>query len=853
MAMLMKTLCLVTALVVLPVVLPTGAAGQPALNHAPVAKNQSVKVAEDTTKVIKLKATDSDRDPLTYTIISRPAQGMLNGTPPTVTYTPNSNYFGPDSFTFSVNDGSVDSNVATVSINVTPVNDPPVALNQEITTFENTALTITLSGTDVEGSPLSYKIASKPSHGMLAGTGSNQIYTPNTDYRGPDSFTFRVTDGRKNSNVATVSISVMPINHAPVAQEQSVTAEENTAKTITLVATDADGDTLAFQIVVQPVHGTLLGVPPDITYTPATDYNGLDSFTFKTNDGKADSNPATVSITVTHVNHPPVAQNQSVITDEDASKMIVLAATDSDGDPLTYQVVNQPGHGILVGALPNITYTPAARYRGSDSFTFKASDGALDSNIATVSITVTPINHVPVAQDQNVIANEDTSRTMVLGATDSDGDTLTIQIVAQPVHGTLAGVPPNITYTPAADYNGPDSFTFKANDGRIDSNPATVSISVVAVNDRPVAQDQSVSTNEDSPRVITLAANDVDGDSLTYSLIAEPIHGVLSGTPPTLTYTPAGHYSGPDSFTFKANDGRLDSNVGTVTITVTHVNHPPVAQNQSVTTDEDTPITIMLFATDADGDPLTYQIVASPGHGTVTGTPPSLTYTPETHYQGSDSFTFRANDGRADSNIGTVSFAMTSATQRNVIITVAGSGIPGFGGDDGSAIEAILRYPKDVAVDISGNLYIADSYNSRIRKVYPGGLIITVAGGGIMLTDGGLATEARLFSPAGVAVDFSNNMYIVDQCRIRKVDTSGIITTVAGSTCGDSGDGGPAIQAQLLDPSHVTVDAAGNFYVADTFRVRKVDVNGIITTVAGNGQPGYGGDGGRLQQPVLWV
>ncbi len=374
MAMLMKNLCLVAALIILPVIV---IAGQPALNHAPMAKSQSVKVAEDTTKVIKLKATDSDRDPLTYTIISRPEQGMLNGTPPTVTYTPKSNYSGPDLFTFSVNDGNVDSNVATVSITVTPVNDPPVALNQEITALENTALTITLSGTDVEGSPLGYKIISKPSHGKLAGTGSNQVYTPNTNYRGPDSFTFGVTDGKKNSNAATVSISVMPINHAPVAQEQSVTAEENIAKAITLAATDVDGDTLTFQIVAQPVHGTLAGVPPNTTYTPATDYSGPDSFTFKGNDGKADSNLATVSITVTHVNHPPVAQSQSMSTDEDASKMIVLAATDSDGDPLTYQVVNQPEHGILVGVLPSITYTPAAGYRGPDSFTFKANDGSI--------------------------------------------------------------------------------------------------------------------------------------------------------------------------------------------------------------------------------------------------------------------------------------------------------------------------------------------------------------------------------------------------------------------------------------------------------------------------------------------
>jgi hypothetical protein len=755
MAMLTRSLCLLTALVILQVIFPIAIiAGQPAVNHTPVARNQSVRVAEDITKAITLRGTDSDRDRLTYTIVSGPTQGMLTGLPPTVTYTPNPHYYGPDSFTFSVNDGTVDSDVATVSITVTPVNDAPVALSQDMTAFENSPLVITLSGQDVDGDVLSYKIVSRPSHGRLDGAGAHQTYRPNANYRGPDRFTFKVTDGKKNSNVATVSISVMPINHAPVAQEQSVTAEENIAETIT------------------------------------------------------------------------------------------LGATDADGDPLTYQIVNQPGHGTLAGVPPNITYRPTAGYSGLDSFTFKANDGALDSNIAVVSITVTPINHPPVAQDQNVIANEDTLRTVVLGATDADGDTLTIQIVTQPIHGTLAGVPPNITYTPTANYHGLDSFTFKANDGRTDSNPATVSISVVAVNDPPVAQNQSVSTDEDTAKAITLSATDVDGDSLTYSLVADPIHGVLIGTPPNLSYTPTASYNGPDSFAFTAGDGRLDSNVGTVSITVTHVNHPPVAQNQSVTTDEDMLKTIILFATDADRDPLTYHIVTAPSHGTLTGTPPAITYTPEAGYQGSDSFTFKANDGRADGNIATISFTITPAIQGKIIVTVAGNGDRGYSGDDGLATEAMLSYPRGVTVDLSGNLYIADNYNSRIRKVYTGGLITTVAGGGIMMTDGGPATEARLFSPVGVAVDASNNIYIVDQCRVRKVDTDGIITTVAGNTCGDSGDGGPAIQAQLRDPSHVTVDAVGNLYIADTFRVRKVGTSGIITTVAGDGQSGYRGDGG---------
>src|SRR4029077_11274271 len=126
-----------------------------------------------------------------------------------------------------------------------------------------------------------------------------------------------------------------------------------------------------------------------LTYTPASLYSGSDSFTFKVNDSIVDSNVATVSITVTHVNHAPVATAQSVTTLEDTAKAITLSATDLDNDPLTYSVVVAPAHGTLSGTAPNLTYTPAALYSGSDSFTFKANDGIVDSNIATVSITVT--------------------------------------------------------------------------------------------------------------------------------------------------------------------------------------------------------------------------------------------------------------------------------------------------------------------------------------------------------------------------------------------------------------------------------------------------------------------------------
>ncbi len=152
--------------------------------------------------------------------------------------------------------------------------------------------------------------------------------------------------------------------------------------------------------------------------------------------------------------------------------------------------------------------------------------------VLIVSISRAQINHAPVAQNQSVTTNEDTAKAITLVATDPDKNPLTYIIVSGPLHGTLTGSGAGKTYKPAANYNGPDSFTFKANDGRVDSNIATVSITVTPVNDAPVAQNQSVTTAEDTAKAITLAATDVEGDSLTYQIVAQPSHGKLSGTPP---------------------------------------------------------------------------------------------------------------------------------------------------------------------------------------------------------------------------------------------------------------------------------------------------------------------------------
>ncbi|MCP4365857.1 MAG: adhesin, partial [Planctomycetes bacterium] len=194
-----------------------------------------------------------------------------SGTPPAVTYTPNSDYTGTDSFTFTANDGTATSTAATISINinaVVPDNTVPNALAQSVTTLQNQAANITLTGTDSDGDSLTFAIASSPSHGTLSGTPPAATYTPDSDYTGSDSFTFTANDGMATSTAATVSINIDPGNTAPNALVQFVTTLKNQAANITLTGTDNDGDSITFAIASNPSHGTLSGTPPAVTYTP---------------------------------------------------------------------------------------------------------------------------------------------------------------------------------------------------------------------------------------------------------------------------------------------------------------------------------------------------------------------------------------------------------------------------------------------------------------------------------------------------------------------------------------------------------------------------------------------------------
>lgn len=654
------------------------------INAGP-AEGEGVITEEDTPVSITLIGNDPDGDALTYSVITGPSHGRLSGTAPKLTYTPQPNFNGSDSFTFIINDGTVDSAPTTVIIVVTAVNDPPTADDTCVTTQEDTYVSITLTGCDPDGDVLTYSIVKSPSNGELSGTGPNLSYTPDENFNGSDSFTYKVNDGTTESAEATVSIKILPVNDPPtasyagtifretppVARDDNVTTDEDSPVSIKLAGYDANEDELTYTIVASPSHGKLSGTAPDLSYAPNPNFSGTDSFTFKVNDNTTDSPAATVSITVMAVNDTPSAVDDKVSTKEDTPISVIDVLTndtDVDGDSLSITAVTQGKNGsVAINTDNTLSYTPNANFCGSDSFTYTVCDGEGANVKATVTVKVKAVNDAPKADDSNVTTQEDTEVSINLTGKDEDGDLLSYSVVKGPSHGSLSGTAPKLKYTPKVNFNGSDSFTFKVSDKTADSPAATVSITVTAANDSPMAYSDSVTTQEDESVSITLAGGDDDGDTITYRVVSGPSHGSLKGRAPRLIYSPNANFNGSDSLIFKTSDKKADSEPATVSITVNPVNDPPTANSSSVITEEDKSVSISLTGNDPDGDLLTYIVVRGPSHGSlkgIAGTSPKVSYTPSENFSGTDSFTFKVSDKTAQSAVATALITVEAVNDR---------------------------------------------------------------------------------------------------------------------------------------------------------------------------------------------
>ena len=419
-------------------------------------------------------------------------------------------------------------------------------------------------------------------------------------------FRFRAYVSRYNEDANVDNVKLVAANEltepnvAPVATGESFSVDEDQTLVVTSPGllsndSDSDGDPLISQLVTAPAHGSL-ALNPDgsFVYQPDPNFYGLDSFTYVAYDGTDTSNVAQVNLNVIAVNDAPTLGDDNYATDEDAVLTVNAAAgllandADVDGDSLTAVLVAGPTNGSLtLNPDGSFEYTPNPGFYGSDSFSYLANDGTVDSASANVALTVNRVNQLPVSLDDYYQVDEDTPLVVgvagILGNdSDGDADPLTAVLQSGPSHGSLTLNPDgSFDYIPDANYSGTDSFTYVADDGFGQGNIATVAITVNPVNDAPVAGADSYSVDQAATLSITAPGllandNDLEGDSLTAVLMGGPANGSLTlNSDGSFNYTPDTGFTGNDSFTYRANDGQLDSGDTTVSITVNAVASGP--------------------------------------------------------------------------------------------------------------------------------------------------------------------------------------------------------------------------------------------------------------------------------------
>jgi len=649
-----------------------------------VSGDQNLTTPEDTAVTGQIIATDIDGDTLGYAVSGSPTNGTvaLNPTTGSFVYTPNSNYNGSDSFVVTISDGKGGSTTSRVNIGVTPVNDAPTSGNQNLTTPEDISVSGAISASDVDGDSLSFSVSGNPANGSVVintATGSF-TYTPNIGYNGSDSFVVTVSDGNGGTTTSTINIGVTPVNDVPVTSNLNLTTDEDTPVNGSVSATDADGDTLSFNVTGAPANGTVVLNPVTgaFTYTPATGYNGSDSFVVTVSDGNGGTVTSTVTIGVNDVNHAPTAATDIATTDESTAVTVAVRGndTDPDGDSLTVSGVTQGANGSVVidAVTGNPIYTPNTGFIGSDSFTYTINDGNGGTATATVNVTVNAVNDAPVAVADSITLIEGGTATVLVGGatsilandTDADGNPLTAILVTGPVNGTLTlNANGTFSYTHNGSETTSDSFTYRVNDGTVDGNTVTVTISVTAVNDAPVANDDAATTSEATAVTVSVRGNDTDpeGNTLTISAVTQGANGlvVIDGATGNPTYTPNAGFTGTDSFTYTVSDGNGDTSTATVNVTV-NANQAPVAVDDFYSTNEDTPIVISvssLLGNDYDPESATLSLTGIPGltNGTLSYNGSTITFYPNANFTGVASFQYRVSDGDK-TDVGTVNITV---------------------------------------------------------------------------------------------------------------------------------------------------------------------------------------------------
>ncbi|MDQ7074683.1 MAG: Ig-like domain-containing protein [Gammaproteobacteria bacterium] len=675
-------------------------------NAQPLANNQGLSLFEDVTKNGFVIGNDPDGGSVTYSI-NQPANGTItniNATTGAFSYTPNANFVGVDTFIFSADDQHEPSVLATVTVTVENLPDPPVALDDTATTLEDTAISISyadllLNDTDPDlGQTALLIVASHDqfsANGVaIAATAGGLVYTPALNSHGSDHFSYVVKDPDGHQDVGTVSITVTSVADAPVAvNDVMVSLNGAVIQNFSVLANDEDIEGLGLVVTsnTTPSNGQLLlnSANATFTYTPNPGFNnGQDSFTYTlSNVGISDpalSATATVYVVVsTTAPLVHISSEDTVTTVAGLNAQLLIGEVNS-------MTSSAQGGTVVRNANGTVSYTPPLNFFGNDTF------GYLDvnNNAGSVDLTVTAVNDAPVANNMpSLIVNEDTVKIGQLAGSDVDGDAITFQAGQVSASGGSVVVNPNGTFvfTPDANFNGLGVFNFVVVDDKGASSQAvTVTVNVIPVPDPPTATEDLYSVDEDAvligdPNVNSqidgLLENDVDIDNSlnpTFSVVGFDARSLKGGTVSVeangkFSYTPAKDFNGVDRFQYTITNG-LAQGTGTVTITV----NPSRDANIAADVVEDIVFngsftTANLLASSSLAALATISVDQSSANGGTIldhgdGT---FTYTPAANFAGNDSFTYTITDSVTGSKeVATISVTVAAKP----VVTKSGGG-----------------------------------------------------------------------------------------------------------------------------------------------------------------------------------
>ncbi len=604
-------------------------------NDPPTANPDTLTVSEDSNNnVVNVLLNDDDPDGDSLTVTGASATNgstalLGNGN---IRYTPDPDYFGSDTISYSISDGNGGTDDSTVAVTVTPLPDAPVANDDTATVAEdsvNNIINVTANDTDADGDTLTVTAASTTT-GTVTPSGGNVSYTPPADFSGEATINYTVSDGNGGTDSAVVTVTVTGQNDPPVANDDVASVPEDSISNVINVTandTDPDGDTLTVSAATTAT-GTVSPSGGNVIYSPPLDFVGDVTINYTITDGNGGSDSAIVLVTVTNENDSPSAVDDTATVEEDSTDNVIDVTAndfDLDGDTLTVtSAIAQNGTATPSGG--TVVYTPNADFNGQDTITYTIADGNGGSDTAFVTVTVNSVNDPPVANDDTANVEEDSTNNSInvtANDTDVDGDTLTVTS-ATAGNGTVTPSGGNVLYTPDENYFGQDTIDYTISDGNGGTDSATVSVTVAsvedppqAVNDAPPAIDEggtingtfNVLDNDDNPETTPMSAVLVSSPSNAGSFS-------LNGDG-TFVYAHDGGETTSDSFTYQANNGQL-SNTATVSITINPVNDAPTFVGvlpPGLSTPEDTTLTILasnLEITDPDNVPADFVLTLDP-------------------------------------------------------------------------------------------------------------------------------------------------------------------------------------------------------------------------------------------------